>query len=540
MKIKLEFFNKLKNADSWLKILCWILICFCSLQILLYAFGRDQSIYALIGDGILKAQVPYKDLWDFKPPGIFLIYALAQAIFGHKMMAIRILEVSSLLFTIMIMIGLAKSFTGEKGAGILGGAIMAVSAAQLEFWHTAQPETFGGYLIIVCLAIISYSGYLHKYWITWVLLGLIFGFLVLLKPTMIGNLLIFSIYIVLKKFIKRTNLKSFIIPLLVMGSFSLLPLILAILWLIEKGDQETLYWTFFTFVPGYTKISSSLLSPSDSFLLTLKIAFLQFSPIATFGFLTAIFLRPRSSKEREALILGINLILINMIGIAVQAKFFPYHFGCILPIFSFIAGIGCDKFWRLCKSKGILGVLSAIFLFILLILAPILRYDLDESFWFRSFKRLQHHLQLEKGHNYSFEGDLYKVSNFNLASNLEVADFIKNISAQGDRVFVWGFEPSIYWFSKRQPASRFIHNVSQRSQWAKLYSREILLSELEKYPPLIIIVQIGDRFPRVTGDYLDSREALFEFPELLNLLKSNYQLIRSIDNFEIYKKNDLP
>ena len=37
-----------------------------------------------------------QDLWDFKPPGIFFVHALGQALFGKHMFATRLLEAMAL------------------------------------------------------------------------------------------------------------------------------------------------------------------------------------------------------------------------------------------------------------------------------------------------------------------------------------------------------------------------------------------------------------------------------------------------------------
>lgn len=41
-----------------------------------YPMGVDQAIYSIVGQGLLHGQLPYRDLWDIKPPGIYYIYAL--------------------------------------------------------------------------------------------------------------------------------------------------------------------------------------------------------------------------------------------------------------------------------------------------------------------------------------------------------------------------------------------------------------------------------------------------------------------------------
>ena len=71
---------------------CLLGIAFLLLQILTYGYGRDQGIYAMVGRALLHGEMPYRDAWDFKPPGIFLIYASARALFGGGQWGIRVLE----------------------------------------------------------------------------------------------------------------------------------------------------------------------------------------------------------------------------------------------------------------------------------------------------------------------------------------------------------------------------------------------------------------------------------------------------------------
>src|SRR5882724_9164740 len=51
-------------------------------QISMFKYGRDQGIYATVAATMLRGGMPYRDAWDFKPPGIYVIYALARAVFG--------------------------------------------------------------------------------------------------------------------------------------------------------------------------------------------------------------------------------------------------------------------------------------------------------------------------------------------------------------------------------------------------------------------------------------------------------------------------
>ncbi|MGC4066607.1 MAG: hypothetical protein QM784_18625 [Polyangiaceae bacterium] len=87
------------NLDRTLVILVSVLVLLASVLLLTFPFGRDQGIFAVVGGGLLHGKVPYRDLWDVKTPGIFVVFALAQALFGHTMVGPRIIEVVGLLLT---------------------------------------------------------------------------------------------------------------------------------------------------------------------------------------------------------------------------------------------------------------------------------------------------------------------------------------------------------------------------------------------------------------------------------------------------------
>src|SRR6516225_2222383 len=44
-------------------------------QLMAFDYGRDQGIYSVVAHGLLQGEAPYRDVWDFKPPGIFLVFA---------------------------------------------------------------------------------------------------------------------------------------------------------------------------------------------------------------------------------------------------------------------------------------------------------------------------------------------------------------------------------------------------------------------------------------------------------------------------------
>mgnify|MGYP000957222837 CR=1 FL=1 len=120
------------------------------------------------------------------------------------------------------------------------------------------------------------------------------------------------------------------------------------------------------------------------------------------------------------------------------------------------------------------------------------------------------------------------------ARSRAVARELRSRVPAGAPIFVWGFEPSIYWMAERPAASRFIYNVPQRTAWRRDESRATLLRELAAHPPAAIVVQHGDRIPKVTGDDRDSAGALEAFPELQRLLVRDFTWAREVRDFDVY------
>ncbi len=98
----------------------------------------------------------------------------------------------------------------------------------------------------------------------------------------------------------------------------------------------------------------------------------------------------------------------------------------------------------------------------------------------------------------------------------------------------------IYHLSARRPASRYIYNVPQRTEWAQAESRQTLIRELTAAPPAAIVVVHHDSLPLVTGNRLDSATALRTFPELQRLLREEYRLAQRIGDLQILLRRDSP
>lgn len=526
-----------RDPDAWLPWVAWSLIAFCSIVILTFSFGRDQSIYAVVGEGILHGKMPYRDLWDFKPPGIFFVYALAEAAFGRGMVAIRVLEVMGLIGMVFGFMRLAETFFDRPRAGLIGGAVAALLQAELEFWHTAQPEVFGGYLTLAALVLTTSAPHQRTRGWVWFGTGVLFGLAFLFKPPLGGGAFVCAAYLVKRERQRTGSLKHGVYALLAVGASAALPILLCAGWFWARGAWPALHWTLGEFTPGYTALGWRDRQAAGMLYYALEEAFFKFSALGAAGVLAMAAITPIHSREREGTFLVLGIVAMQIAGVAMQGKFFPYHYAASLQLIGFMAGLGLYKLWRRCVGGGFGGVLAWMSFVVIAISMRTATRDLPQDFSDRALLRLQYAFRIPPFKTReSIDRVCSNVADFSLPADREVALEVRQRTSSQDTIFVWGFEPAIYWFSERAPSSRFIYNVAQRSEWQKDYARRELMQDLKAKPPKMFVVQYHDVFPSVTGHALDSRDELPGFPELNAFLENGYEFVKRIEDFDLYQR----
>lgn len=523
--------------DTWLVWLSWLVVALAGVQVLLFGFGRDQSIYAVVADAMLAGKMPYRDAWDFKPPGIFVVYALAQTLFGKAMSSVRLVEVTGLVAMVLAFRRLGRTLFGSAAAGLAGGALAVLIHSELEFWHTAQPESFGG--MLTAFALVLATGPAAERTETplrraaaWAAIGALFGAAFLLKPPLGGGALVCAAYLAVVEHRISGSRGRALAAVLVTGAASLVPIVLCGLWFWARGAWPALRWTLFEFTPGYTKIGWHY-SPSGLVIYGLEEALTGFSYLLPVALGLAVLLPRAGAREREGIALVLGIVSIHVVGIALQAKFFQYHYGATLPLLSLVAGLGLHKAYRRCQRLPYAGML--LFTGAVAALAGsrvALRHN-PGTYWERSAARLRF-LATRTPSREELDAKLYYVADYSLDTDRRAAREVARLTTPDDTVLVWGFEPAIYWFSGRRPASHYLYDVPQRARWQRERARDELIADVRRSRPRVVLVQHGDYFEFVTGDDRDSYAALKTFPELERIVEDDYVPVGMVDDLDLY------
>jgi MFS family permease len=480
------------------------------LELTRFEYGLDQGIYGAVADVMHAGGVPYRDAWDFKPPGVFFVYSAARSLFGEGMRAVRLLEALGFASLGLAFAMLSRRFTGRFAPGVLGGALAASGHVWLGFWHTAQPESFGAVLIAWALVLATAPAGPRRE-LAWAGAGALYTLAALLKPPLGGGLLVSWAFALRVGGWRRATLGfavGALAPLLAVGGY-----------FAAAGALPDLYEALFVFAPEYTRLNYRSGSLWGFALRAVELLFLRFSLLNPLGLVLLLVLPRLYEREREGALHVLGVLAVVLAGVALQGRFFAYHFGAAVPLLALLAGIGLFKLTRVGERRAI-GVLLLFFAILWLANANGLRGPLPGSI-------LERVTRLETGH----------VQN---AGTRRTAAWVAAHTRPGDAIYVWGFQPMIYGLADRRPASRYIYNAPQRAAWYRTRARPLLIADLQRDPPAAILVESGDVHPGTTGNQLDSRAVLARFARLRDLLRADYAPAETVGRFTIHLRKPVP
>jgi hypothetical protein len=126
------------------------------------------------------------------------------------------------------------------------------------------------------------------------------------------------------------------------------------------------------------------------------------------------------------------------------------------------------------------------------------------------------------------------------APQRRVAAWLREHTAEGAPIHVFGFQPVLYDLADRPPASRFIYNAPQRAPWYVETGRDALMADLVATPPAAILVERGDVHPGTAGTPFDSATTLERFTRLAALIARDYDGGTQVGSFTIHLRRSAP
>src|SRR5712692_5155934 len=531
------------GSQRWL-LAVLVLVAFIALPSISYPIGRDQATYCVIGQGLLRGQQLYRDLWDNKPPGIFWLYALVVKVFGPVMWGVGLLDILWLLVISYFIFRFANRYLGTAAA-FIAVLVNAAWHCRVGYVNAAQPENF--LMLFVFAGYFSVSGEGRWSAARQFAAGLCLGAAFWLKYNALAFFPLLAVvpYVDWSGLDARPRRVRLLIPwrswckrigALLAGFSTTVALVLCYFWL--AGSWSSLKEIQFEVLPRYVAIAVQRIPDYWAVPIGTTLAWLGLWTLLGTG--AALLIAENRDLSRFVPVLAATAM--GYASTASEVRFPPYAFETSLPFFAMVWGYLGVKIY-----EGVSAAARAFFARRWRVAAVLAWILLGNAVLWPSLTELKAVMQRYRnlGTWWRNPGDFYanypwQLTIEHLGGQMSVIHELRQESAPGDGVFVWGTDPLIYYLTQLRPPTRFISNLALISPWAPPAWREELIRDLKRSLPAFIVVARSDQVPEIAFTQLDSEQYLTVFPQLADLISGSYRLMAAFPDFVIYRRKAPP
>ncbi len=455
-----------------------------------YFYG-DESIYLTLGQGMRQGLTLYKDIYDNKPPFLYLTAAVGGNLFWFKVILAFWSLITIILFHKLVKIILSKNEKAQKLSTLLFALLTTLPLLE---GLTANSELFMiVFTIAAFLILLGERPSPGRIYLAGIFLGL--GALFKIPAAFDAPIIVFYWVITggfknWKKILKSTFI-------LMLGFVS--PIVLSLIWFYFEGALPEYIKAAFLQNVGYL----SSFRPGD----VQKSFWVKNAPLLIRGLIvllgSLLIFVFRQKLSRKFILLSL-WVLFALFAITLSERPYPHYLiQAIAPISILLSILFTEKSPE--QSLAILPL--AVFLFV----------PVYYKFWF--YPTTTYYTRFIKFALGAQEKSAYFGGfSTNVNRNYKIAEFLTQSSRQPDRVFMWDPDSAtVYALSKRLPPIKYVADYHINDYSSRAGEAESIASN----PPKFII--LSNSYP---------------YPELNPLLKRSYLLINQMEGVNIYSRID--
>ncbi len=463
---------------AWLGIVSIFLLL--RLPTLMLPFERDEGEYAYIAQQVIDGGVPYRDAFDQKPPGVFVVYLVAFLLMGQSVLAVHVMMGLCTLASAILLFKLVQRLV-STGAGLAAAFVLVIVTAERSVLGTAANTEIFMILPMIgsLLCLVPKKGLPKPSRL--VAAGALSACAFWTKQVAATDAIFVAGWVAMLDLVTfpKINYRRLLLNQLFLAIGGFIVTAVIFLYFIFNGALHDFLYCVFTYNFGYAT------KEIDSGSLLLERFWRTFGGIlagdwtiwlALIGGLIVLGLQFRKNWRVAAFFAA--FFVLSFLGACIGGYFRPHYFTQVLPAVSALAGIGLA--WLLARMSRISvreirwvlygSLFTLIFTFVIIRNASIL-------FAFNS------HLQSYR---------IYGGTSFIFSR--ELGDELQSLTAPTDTILVAGTEPQIAFFSHRKNATRFIFFDPLLGDYPGIVEQqEIAISEIIQNNPAYIIDVIGPR-----------------------------------------------
>lgn len=482
---------------AWPEWLALAFVLLCGLPTLMWPLSLDQAAFSYVGREWAEGGLPYRDAWDIKPPGIFLLYGIGWWFTSDFVLAARLLDLAATLTAAGIIIVLCRRIgwtsAGPYAAAFYGG----IYFFEFNFSNTAQVENLSAPFIAGAAVLAARGDRLGPLAVA----GALIGFAAAMKTTM----LVFLALPLIVLLARRVSLRQ---HAALLAGFLLVPVLFAAYFWLRGGMGE---------LRELVEAQMSYARSTDGFdakrFLEVTLGSTEFFPYLSYGTLAVLggMLLFAPMRRRGIVPAWIILFLLQLVA---QNKFLAYHHVSLVPPVAL--GLG----WMVAVFAGRVGSVRV---------GPLrtaFAASLFASLAFLGLRNIAHFvvpIQRLSGRISEERFDRFFVYNYySHPWSKAAAKDLASITRPDERVLVYAFDPTILLMAGRRSVTRHFSNAPIYLEgWfpdemrAKFFRQ--LAADCREHPPAALVTnfqtQLGFLEPIDTPDvttitFLDRRYRL--------------------------------
>ena len=470
-----------KSREIWFLILASLVFFFLRFPSLFEPnWYGDEGIYQTLGIGIKTGRLLYRDIFDNKPPLLYLLYSLVSS----DQFMIRLLSLIFGLLSVIVFFYLCKRLFKNVKASFTATFIFAVLfGLPLVEGNIANAENFmlllnisAGYLILRSLD----QEIIHRKSRILVLAGLILGLSFLFKIVAIFDFAAFIAFLFFANYSKRIldifKIENFIREVKSLAPFIIgffIPITVVIIYfLFNHAFKEFLTAVLFSNI-GYIGYGNKFIIPQG---------FLIFKLMLLGSFSLIIFLKRKTY--------GLPFAFVSLwLGFSLFNAYFsqrPYtHYVLVLlPAFCLIIG-----FFALNKNFSKLAGVLMLSTFIAVLLS--FNFYTKTIFYYQNFAAFMLNKQSVTTYERFFDQSTPR--------DYEIANYINLYAKTSDNIFLWGNNAQVYKMTNKLPPGKYAAAYHITSYKDGLSNTKIGL-EINK-PKFIVIMPNVSAYPFSLAGY---------------------------------------
>jgi len=444
-----------------------VVICMMRLHTYNEPFERDIASHSVIAQELLNGRHLYSDLWDSKPPAIFVTYAVFNFIFGMGPLAVYFLGITAAILTLIGVYKVGAEIAGTTG-GLWSAAFWTFICSDLWMWAN-QPN------IEVCInACLVWAFYLlisarvdQLQWIRWMMIGVLFGLATLYKPVaIVFAVLISAVYLCCHfRSLKEFKMAFARVCLIGVGG--------GVFWLFVFGyfaatkRLEIFYETLFDYAGYYAQSRGGNIYSNIARGFSVEKLFsrpMKSTPVLVVLTVAGVLLGLLKGCRKQWIVL-FSFLLAAPIAISLPGRFYAHYYQLWLVPLAVGSGcfIGSLKMKDRVSTLFFRNLIGSISLLILMVMVL---------------------------GQYKYSPDQWSTQKYGpqFVHNKKVALELKKRLKPDETMYVWGVNPELYFWTHRQPPTGVIWSTDLvEGPLAEEHTKRAL-RDLERVSPKLFVI----------------------------------------------------